>query len=99
MWGGLSGDDGIRIMTVKGLEENGIAFAHEAAPAIVWAVNSGTHIINLSWGRDSDAGNLIYDAIQYAHGQGVVWQSRHFPWLVAAAGNRHDNFPGIISNS
>ncbi|NIT56854.1 MAG: S8 family serine peptidase [Aliifodinibius sp.] len=99
--GGFGVDDGIRIMSVKGLRLDGIALAHQAAPAIVWAADpdgdpatdDGADIINMSWGRIIDPGNLIRDAIQYANSLGVV--------LIASAGNNSDDldaepvFPAI----
>lgn len=81
--GGFGGDDGIRIMSVKGLRISGGGFAAELANGIVWAANHGADIINMSWGRETDCcpSSVILAAIQHADSLGVV--------LVAAAGNGH----------
>lgn len=46
--GGFGGDDGIRIMSVKGLRISGGGFAAELANGIVWAADHGADIINMS---------------------------------------------------
>ncbi len=50
----------------------------DVAAAIIYAVDNGARIINMSWG-DPRSAPLVRDAVRYAHEAGVV--------LVAAAGN------------
>ncbi len=50
----------------------------DSAAAIVYAVDNGASIINMSWGSEQSS-FIIQDAIDYAHARGAV--------LVAAAGN------------
>jgi hypothetical protein len=57
----------------------------DLASAIVYAVENGAQIINMSWGSD-ELSFVIRDAIEYAYNSGCV--------LVGAAGN--DNQPKII---
>ncbi|NIR63147.1 MAG: S8 family serine peptidase, partial [Aliifodinibius sp.] len=69
--GGFGGGDGIQIMTVRAGRRDGFIHAAYAAPAIIWAADpdgdpatdDGADIINMSWGRIIDPGNLIRDAI------------------------------------
>lgn len=79
--GGFGGDAGIQIMTVRAGFVNGLINASFAASGILWAADHGADIINMSFGKDSDPGHVIHDAIQFAYGQGVV--------LVGAVGNKH----------
>jgi thermitase len=74
---------GARIMPVKVLNSAaGGTYANTAA-GIVWAVDHGAQVINLSLGA-TDPSSVLEDAISYAHSQGVV--------IVAAAGNGNNNF-------
>ena len=50
----------------------------DSAAAIVYAVDNGANVINMSWGSERRS-FVIQDAIDYAHARGAV--------LVAAAGN------------
>jgi len=65
-------------MTLKGLGDNGGGFSEGLAQSILYAVDNGADIINMSWGSLARS-QLISDAIAYAHSQNVV--------SVAAAGN------------
>ena len=69
-----------------GLQDN------DSASAIVYAVDNGARVINMSWGSRKDS-FVIRDAINYAYIRGVV--------LVAAAGNEADSeaiFPAGYRN-
>ena len=52
----------------------------DSAAAIVYAVDNGANVINMSWGSERRS-FVIQDAIDYAYARGAV--------LVAAAGNSH----------
>ncbi len=63
------------------LEGGGFLEEDDLAAAILYAVENGAHVINMSWGGPERT-FFLGDAIQYAHAQGVV--------LVASAGNTGD---------
>ena len=63
------------------LEGGGFLEEDDLAAAILYAVENGAHVINMSWGGPERT-FFLGDAIQYAHAQGVV--------LVASAGNSGD---------
>ncbi len=71
-----------RIMAVKSgfvdSEGAGILLDADAARGIVYAVNNGAHIINLSWG-DTVESNIIRKAVNYALRNNVI--------VISAAGN------------
>ena len=67
-----------RVMAVQGLSDDGFGTSSTLAPAIVYAVDNGADVINASFGGEGRS-QAIADAIDYAHGLGVVF--------VAAAGN------------
>lgn len=67
-----------KIMPVKALNENGEGSSYSVARGIYWAVDHGADVINMSLG-DYNHSDLLYDAITYAHEQGVI--------LVSASGN------------
>jgi subtilisin family serine protease len=87
---GFGGD--ARLMVVQANSDaNDFTDANEAA-AIVWAVDHGARIINLSLGGP-DTSQVEEDAIAYAYEHGVL--------LVAAAGNQGQNgnvptYPGAL---
>ncbi len=66
------------VMPVKGLDDTGSGYATGLANAIVYAVESGARVINLSWGG-AGFSQTLEDAIKLAHSQGAV--------VVASAGN------------
>ncbi|HUW12361.1 MAG TPA: S8 family serine peptidase [Anaerolineae bacterium] len=73
---------GARIMPVKILNALGWGTASDAAAGVIWAVDQGAQILNLSVGGTSSS-NTLHDALDYAHGQGVL--------PVAGAGNEYEN--------
>ena len=80
---GIAADAQIMALRAGLRRLGGIGFLEEddIAAAILYAVENGAHIINMSLGGPERT-FILGDAIQYAHAQGVV--------LVASAGNSGD---------
>jgi subtilisin family serine protease len=83
-----------RILPVKVLNADGIGDSDDIAQGIIWAVDNGADVINMSFGADS-TNKLEAAAIDYAQGAGVT--------LVAAAGNEGmrqvmypAGYPGVL---
>jgi thermitase len=74
---------GARIMPVKVLNSAGGGTFADTAVGVIWAVDHGAQVINLSLGGTGGSA-LLEDAVNYAHGKGAV--------VVAAAGNTGSNF-------
>ena len=82
-----------RLMSVKGLDDNGSGYYSWIANAIIWATDNGAEVINLSLSGGSYS-RTLRNAVNYAWNNGVV--------VVAAAGNRgntYRNYPASFSNS
>ncbi len=85
-----------RIMVLRAgfnLPGGGYLEDDDIAAAILYAVDNGARVINMSWG-DPSPGPLIRDAVRYAHDAGLV--------LVAAAGNEGEDavfFPARLSET
>lgn len=73
---GVSG--GARLMALKALDQNGEGTWMDVSSAIVYSVDNGARIINMSFGS-ADSSQAIETAVEYAIGHGCL--------LVAAAGN------------
>jgi subtilisin family serine protease len=71
---------GARIMPVKVLDANGSGKSSNVASGIIWAVDNGAQVINLSLGS-SNYSTAVQNAVTYAHSRGVL--------VVAAAGNHY----------
>lgn len=85
-----------RIMPIRALDGNGNGPFSRIAEAIMWAVDNGADIINLSLSGAVEPGPALRESVQYAVSQGVI--------LVAAAGNSSSSIPeypaslpGVIS--
>jgi subtilisin family serine protease len=73
---GLAG--GATLMPVKVLDSNGSGYYSDVADGIIYAVNNGAKVVNLSLGGLSNDYTLA-GAVQYAYGHGAL--------VAAAAGN------------
>ena len=74
---------GARIMPVKVLNASGGGTYADTVTGVIWAVDHGAQVINLSLGGTGPS-SILEDAINYAHSKGVV--------VVASAGNGGNNF-------
>jgi len=74
---------GARIMPVKVLNASGGGTYANTAAGVIWAIDHGAQVINLSLGGSGESA-ILEDAINYAHGRGAM--------VVAAAGNTGSNF-------
>jgi subtilisin family serine protease len=69
---------GAKLMPVKVLDEYGEGWYSDIIKGIVYAVDNGAHIVNLSLGGENDS-QALAEAVGYAHARGAL--------LVAATGN------------
>lgn len=74
---------GARIMPVKVLNSTGGGTYENVANGIIWAVDNGAHVINMSLGGSAPSGVLL-SAVEYAYANNVL--------MVASAGNTGSNF-------
>lgn len=74
-----------KIMPVKVLDSSGSGSTYSVAQGVIWAVDHGAHIINMSLGNYAEA-SFLHDALKYAYDRGVV--------LIAASGNDNTDRPG-----
>ncbi len=87
---GIAGMAGTaRLMAVKVLDEYGNGWYSDLAQGIVYAVDNGADVINLSVGGEP-ASETLQEAVDYAHDHGVL--------VVAAAGNRdpHTGYDAVL---
>ncbi|MFC5532146.1 S8 family peptidase [Cohnella yongneupensis] len=75
-----------KIMPVKALDSSGAGSTYSVAEGILWAVDHGADVINMSLGNYAQA-EFLHDALKYAYDHGVV--------LVAASGNDNTDRPGF----
>ncbi|MFD0586753.1 S8 family peptidase [Paenibacillus sp. GCM10027627] len=74
-----------KIMPVKVLDSSGAGSTYSVAQGIIWAVDHGAKVINMSLGNYAEA-DFLHDAIKYAYERDVV--------LIAASGNDNTERPG-----
>ncbi|MFA9556223.1 S8 family peptidase [Evansella sp. AB-rgal1] len=72
------------ILAVKSLDHNAEGNSLSIAKGIIWAVDNGAKVINLSLGDAHDS-DIMYEAIRYAYENDVV--------LIAASGNDNVEIP------
>lgn len=90
--GGVGLSPKCKIMPVKSLSGKGEGNDSDIAEGIIWAVDNGANIINLSLGG-AGAGKTLENAIKYAYNSNVL--------VVAAMGNngqRVRNYPAAYKN-
>ena len=84
----------VTILPVRVLDATGIGSSADVANGVVWAVDQGADIINMSLGGSSDSAALA-DACAYAYEQGVT--------VIAATGNEgftdHIGFPAAYDTT
>jgi subtilisin family serine protease len=84
---------GASVLPVKVLDARGIGTDLEVAAGIVWAVDHGANVVNLSLGGPGP-GQVLCDAVTYADSHGVL--------VVASAGNTATaapNYPAACSGA
>jgi len=79
-----------KIMPIKAMDRSGEGVDYVVADGIVWAVDHGAQIVNLSLGGQTES-KILQSAIEYAQENGVL--------VVAAAGNRDENSSGDTGKS
>jgi subtilisin family serine protease len=93
---GISGiAPNIKLLNIRSFGNDGTGEEDDAAAAIIYAVQMGAKVINMSWG-DFSFSYVLRDVIRYAYSQNVV--------LVASSGNDDTSllhypsgFPEVIS--
>ncbi len=83
---------GAYIMPVRVVSSEGTSSSHQAGNGIIWAVDHGADVINVSLQYYIE-GSLLRGAVEYAREEGVL--------VVAAAGNNHGMivaFPGVYDS-
>ncbi|MFD2116101.1 S8 family peptidase [Paenibacillus yanchengensis] len=74
-----------KIMPIKVLDDSGAGSSYSVAQGVIWAVDQGAKVINMSLGNYANS-QFLHDAIKYAYAQDVV--------LIAASGNDNTVRPG-----
>ncbi|MCR8641959.1 S8 family peptidase [Paenibacillus sp. N1-5-1-14] len=72
------------LMPIKALDQTGAGSTYTVAQGIIWAVDHGAKVINMSLGNYAPS-EFLHDAIKYAYERDVV--------LVAASGNDNTGRP------
>lgn len=74
-----------KVMPIKALDHTGAGSTYSVAQGIIWAVDNGAQVINMSLGNYY-ASNFLHDAIKYAYDRDVI--------LISATGNDDTDEPG-----
>lgn len=92
---GIAGmSNSIKLLNVKVCEDNGMVWPSSVAKGIIWAVDNGARVINMSFTIATDYPGLA-EAVRYAADHNVV--------MMASAGNRIDSkaypaaYPEVIA--
>jgi len=92
---GIAGvSSGIRLLNVKVVEDNGMVWPSNVAKGIIWAVDNGARVINMSFTMSTDS-PVVAESVKYAADHGVI--------MFAAAGNHIDSktypaaYPQVIA--
>lgn len=98
---------GSKIMPVKVLDEFGYGWYSDIAAGIVYAVDNGAHIINLSLGGEESSETMLA-AVEYANeknvlvvastgntGEGVLYPAAYPPVMAVGASNEFDLRPSF----
>jgi subtilisin family serine protease len=75
---------GVQILPITTFSDDGLGSSESVVPAIVWAVDHGADVVNLSLGSIYSDPSM-HEAVRYAESKGVV--------VVAAAGNFGRSIP------
>ena len=86
---GLTGIFPVKILSLRAFGKNGNGNDIDIASAIVYAVDNGADVINMSFG-DVVQSQLLHDAIRYAYAHNVV--------IVASSGNDGTEYPHYPSD-
>jgi subtilisin family serine protease len=83
---------GCRLMVVKVLDHEGDGYYSDLADGLVYAVDSGARIANLSL-SGPEPSQIVREAVDYAHSRGML--------IVAAAGNSNSEiqYPAALANT
>ncbi len=73
-----------KVMPIKAIGSEGYGTSFDIAKGIIWAVDNGADVINMSLGNYQSS-TLLKEAVDYAFNQNVV--------LIAAAGNENTSRP------
>lgn len=79
---GIAGTQDVKVIPIKVLDKNGEGESDKIAKGIIYAVDNGADIINLSFGTKGESEDIV-SAIRYAKEKGV--------FVVVAAGNDNSN--------
>jgi thermitase len=74
-----------KVMPIKALDHTGAGSTYSVAQGIIWAVDHGAKVINMSLGNYANA-EFLHDAVKYAFDRDVI--------LIAATGNDNTEEPG-----
>lgn len=80
----LASSQGGGIIPIRTMDDNGITSSFTLMQSMIFALDQGARVINMSWGSETDSG-FFNDAVAYARKRGAV--------LVAAAGNEPTGRP------